>query len=74
MSSTGLFHFYLYLAIGRIHIVKLFFARSSQIEFFLRIKEFVEMEQGALATQEQTEIVKAGIAVVSFTVARSILL
>ena len=61
MGRGYLFHFYLYLAIGRVHVIELFHTRSSRIGFFFRIEALVDVENLSVATQEQAEGIKASM-------------
>ena len=73
MGRAGLFHLHLHLAIGRIHVVELFFTRGPQVGLFFRIKILVEVEQPPLTTQEQAQVVESGILIVTFAVGGGIM-
>ena len=57
MFRTDLFHLKLYRPLGRVDVVKLLFATLSQITFFFRIKQFVEMEQCSLTLTKQAQVI-----------------
>ena len=68
MRRTGLFHLYLHLAVRRIHIIKLFHTRSSQVSLLLGIQVFVQVQDTSLTAQEQSQVVKPGILIVALMV------
>ena len=72
MGRTGLFHLYLHVAVGGIHIVKLLHTRSSQVGLLLGIQVFVQVQDTSLATQEEAQVVESGILIVALTIAGGI--
>ena len=59
-----MFHLDLHLPIARIHVVELFDARGADISLFLRIEFLVDMENLALATQEQAQSVESSMLII----------
>ena len=66
---ASLLHLYLHLSVARVHIVELFLAALSVVEFIFCIEEFIEMENLAHTAQIETQIVETRILIV-----RSVLL
>ena len=73
MRRTSLFHLYLHIAVGRIHIVELLHARSPEVGLLFCVQIFIQMKQHTLAAQEQAQVIESGILIVAFTVRCSIL-
>ena len=63
VSSRSMLHLYLYLAIAWVHIVELLLARRTCVGLLLGIKLFIDVEDTALATQEQAQGVNSRILV-----------
>ena len=63
MGRSRRFHLYLHLAVGRVHVVKLLHAAGPQVAFLFSIEVFVQMEQAAVAAQEQSQGIESGIPV-----------
>ena len=63
VSGGSMLHLYLYLAIAWVHIVELLLARRTCVGLLLGIKLFVDVEDTALATQEQAQGVNSRILV-----------
>ena len=74
MGSACLFHLYLHLAVGWVHIVELLLTRGTQVVLFFRIQVFVEMKQGSFPTEEQAQVIEACPLIVTLTVCRGILM
>jgi len=72
MGRTGLFHLYLHVAVGGIHIVKLFHTRSPQVSLLLGIQVFIQVQDTSLTAQEEAQVVESGILIVALTVAGGI--
>ena len=64
MCCRYLFHLYLHLAIAGIHIVELLDAGGTGVLFFLGIELLVDMEELPVTTEEEPEVIKAGILII----------
>ena len=61
MACGHLFHLYLHLAVGRVHIVELLLARGSHVALYFSIKQLVQMEQLTLTTQIKPQVIESTI-------------
>ena len=59
MAGADLLHLHLHLAVGRIDVVELLLARGPQVGLLLAVEALVQMEQLALPTQVETQIVES---------------
>ena len=66
MGRSGMFHLDLHLAVSWIHIVELLDTRCPEVGLFLRIQAFVDVEDAALAAQEEAQGIEARILIVVF--------
>ena len=55
MSRSGMLHLYLYLAVARVHVVKLLLARCSGVGLLLGIQLLVYVEYASFAAQEKSQ-------------------
>ena len=63
MFGAGLLHFYLYGAVVRIDVVKLFFPALAEIQFLYGIQQLIQVKQLALAAGEQAQLVDSSMQV-----------
>ena len=67
MGRGGLFHLYLYLAVGGIHVVELLHTRGACIQLFLSVELLVDVEDLSVAAQEEAEGIEARMMIIGLT-------
>ena len=63
MVCCCLFHLDLHFAIAWVDVIELFLAALAGVGLFFGIEKFVEMKQGALPAEIQSQVVQSGVGV-----------